>query len=707
MILNEQQKAVIKAYGSPQVIIAGAGTGKTTVMIEKIKHLIDSKKHTADAILALTFTNKAANEMKERFGNYATGSSPFFGTFHSFCLKFLKSTPNLSSIGLKSNFTIIDGQQQKEIINDLIKIHKNPMNRKPKDILSKISKIKQNPRAMHAELLSLAATDIQAFFRPYNEKLRTLNCVDFDDLILYCHDILMLEPNECVKLNQKYEFIIVDEYQDTNQIQNDLTILLANAHQNICVVGDFDQTIYSWRGARIENLLQFNKHFPTSIIQKLEMNYRSTDQILTTANQLIEFNQQRQPKKLIANREGKNKPEHIVCFNEKEEAETITSTIKKLISQSQYKLNDFAILYRTNQQARAIEESLTQHNVPHQIIGTVAYYQRSEIKHTLAYLQCLNNINQPVWFERALLNPARGIGKTSLAKYIEFCTNNQLTLDTAINHPECPLQDRFLQIIRSFIETIKTIKESNNTIVDQFSEILESIQFAEFLKKQENAQDRLANVNELKSKLSNISDLPNFLDEVTLFQSDQSTEVIEKVNCLTLHLAKGLEFPVVFIPGFEQNIMPLKNAESIEEERRLAYVGITRGKDRVFLLSTYKRMLMGEDWFHDPSQFTKEISNTIDTKVKEQVAVLGRAILFKLDKENINYKILKSSEKPLINANKIPAKIFSKGDIVSHPKLGTGIIQTMSGHGDEIMYDINFPTGRKKLMAKYAPLTQA
>ncbi len=707
MNLNEQQINCIKHEGSPQVIIAGAGTGKTTVMIEKINHLIATGKHTPKSILALTFTNKAANEMKDRFKQKNKAiDQPTFGTFHSFCLKFLKSNLSKSTLDINTNFTIIDTQQQKEIITNLLKNQPNPFNRKPKEFISKISKIKQTPRYSHNSQIEKAASDIKMIFSPYNNKLKELNAVDFDDLLLYTHDILSSDATLLGHVQQQYEYIIVDEYQDTNQIQNDLTILLAKHHENICVVGDFDQTIYSWRGAKIENLLEFNQHFPTTTVQKLETNYRSTKEILTSANQLIEHNTQREPKNLISDKAGHSKPQHIVCFNEREEAETIVNKIKSLQKDNQYKLSDFAILYRTNQQARAIEETLTYYNMPHQIVGTTAFYQRSEIKHAVAYLQCLKNINQPVWFERAILNPPRGIGKTSITKLINYSIEKNCAIEAAAQDPDCPIQDRYRSIVLTFIETFKKINDAPESVSTKLEQLFNDVKFESFIMKQENSKDRLDNIKELQSKLKEITNLNEFLDEITLFQGSDTMETIEKISCLTLHLAKGLEFPIVFIPGFENNLMPLRNSDSIEEERRLAYVGITRGKDQVYLLSTYKRMLMGDDWYHDPSPFTKEIKTTIDVKITTQANAFGKALIFKLNEADINFKILEEQKKTTLNATKIISTVFEKGDIITHPTLGTGIIESLSGEKENLMYDIKFHSGRKKLMAKFAPLTK-
>ena len=517
MNLNIQQQEAIEYYGSPQVIIAGAGTGKTTVMIQKIKHLIETKKHRAASILALTFTNKAANEMKERFQLLSLdGGQPTFGTFHSFCLRFLKQTSFLSSTQLSSNFTIIDAQQQKELIAQLMKNVANPYNRKPKDYLSKISAIKQCPRLMHSELLDHSASDIQSIFHPYNEKLKELNCMDFDDLLLYTHDILTTQQSELIKCNERYEYVIVDEYQDTNQIQNEITILLSKAHQRVCVVGDFDQTIYSWRGAKVENLLQFNEHFPNCTTQKLEINYRSTHEILHSANQLIEHNRNRQPKKLISDRKGHSKPQHLVCFSEQEEANVIADKITALVDDGNY--DDFAILYRTNQQARVIEEVLTSRNIPHRIVGTTPFYQRSEIKSAIAYLQCLKNINQPIWFERAMLQPARGIGKTSTHSLIQFSIDHQCSIEDALQHPDCPLQRRYIDIALTFVQQLKDIQKMPCSIEEKLTQCLDMVGFESYLKKQDNFLDRMDNIKELVSKLKNVNDLDEFLDEVTLFK---------------------------------------------------------------------------------------------------------------------------------------------------------------------------------------------
>ena len=706
MNLNNQQLNAVMHYGTPQIIIAGAGTGKTTVIIEKINHLISTKKHPPHEILALTFTNKAANEMRERFqASDAIENGPTFGTFHSFCLRFLKKSGAATAIGLTPGFSIIDSQQQKELIVALMKKHPSTLDRKPKDILSKLSKIKQLPEPMHTEALSLAASDIQTLFHPYNTALLERNCVDFDDLLLFTHRILTENEVALRALQHMYSYIIVDEYQDTNRIQNDLTILLSGTHANVCVVGDFDQTIYSWRGADVENLLTFNTHFPNCTTHKLEINYRSTKQILACANQMIAYNRNRQPKQLISERSGHQKPEHIVCYNEEEEATFIAKKIKALMKETAYQWGDFAVLYRTNQQSRAIEEAFNRLNIPYHLVGGTSFYQRLEVKHAIAYLHCLHNINQPIWFERAMMHPPRGVGKTSLQHLFDFCTRNNCTIETAIQHPDCPLKPTILSHIQHFLAEIAALKAQDIPIEKKLETLFESLKFKDYLKRLDQFSDRLDNVKEFLSRCAGILSLGDFLDELALFQvSDDKTEQ-NSVRCLTLHLSKGLEFPVVFIPGFEQGIMPLKNCDSIEEERRLAYVGITRGKHHVCLLSTYKRTLIGNDWYHDPSPFTKELKQSIDIKITEYAHKMGKAIVFKLEQANIDITIIQES-KPSITMQPTTA-LFRAGDIVFHPTLGTGTIESSSGNGDELMYDIHFSMGKKKLMAKYAPLKKS
>ncbi len=709
MNLNHQQEEAVKFYGSPQIIIAGAGTGKTTVMIEKINHLIETNKHAPHEILALTFTNKAANEMKERFNaKRKSERQPFFGTFHSFCVRMLKQSTAIDSIGLTKDFTIIDPSQQKEIIQTLMKSTQLSMERKPKDVLAKISSIKQHPKTMHSECLADADEDIQKLFAPYNQHLIKINSVDFDDLLLHAHFILNTNEDELKKYQKRFQYVIIDEYQDTNQIQNDLSLLLAKDHKNICVVGDFDQTIYSWRGAKVENLLQFNQNFPDTKTLKLEINYRSTREILGAANQLINFNSNRLPKELISDRSSGNKIQQIVCFDEKEESNIIVNKIKDLQKSGEYNYKDFAILYRTNQQSRAIEEALTNQNVPHHIIGTTAFYQRVEVKHAIAYLQCLHNINQPVWFERAILNPARGVGKTSIQAFLKYAIDSDQQITDAINHPDCPIQQRFKTIIASFIDTVLQVKDQEDTIQNKLEMLLESVSFDTYLRKFENFLDREANIKELMSRCTDIQSLESFLEEITLYQGSDSIDDIDKVNCLTLHLAKGLEYKVVFIPGFEDALLPLKHCESVEEERRLAYVGITRGKEQVYLLSTYKRSMIGDDWYHNVSTFTKELNGQISISMTDQAYQMGKAITFKFDEANLKYTVNKRASKfnQQIKASEIAFTKFEVGDIVNHPKLGTGTVQSTSGDGESLMYGINFPSGKKTLMAKFAPLTK-
>mgnify|MGYP001265741846 FL=1 len=427
--------------------------------------------------------------------------------------------------------------------------------------------------------------------------------------------------------------------------------------------------------------------------------------ILDASNQLIAFNANRESKQLIGQRSSGNKPQHIVCFNEREEAAFIAKTIKELQEKHQYKYSDFSILYRTNQQSRAIEEALVYHNIPHQIVGTTGFYQRVEVKHAIAYLQCLRNINQPVWFERAILNPARGVGKVSIQGLIDFSIHEQLTIEEAIFHSECPLKPRYLSIVQSFLTFINELKASSMSLEKKLDEIFNFVQFNAFIRKFDNYMDRLDNIKELMSKLKEVSDLDAFLDEITLFQGGDSDDDLNKVSCLTIHLAKGLEFPIVFIPGFEKDLMPLRSSESIEEERRLAYVGITRGKHQVYLLSAYKRLLMGEDWYHDPSLFIQEMNGCLDIRITNQVNVMAKPLLYKLNDLGLTYDVIHiQGEKPTLQATHVAGMGFNLGDVVYHPNLGTGTIESVSGEGDGRMYDVQFSVGRKKLMAKFAPL---
>lgn len=705
--LNDQQRDAVTHYGTPQVIIAGAGTGKTTVIIEKIRHLISSKRHRPRDILALTFTNKAANEMRERFGDTPSDDAPTFGTFHSFCFRWLKQSPALPSLGMRPGASIISPQQQRSIIQKLVK-HTPLANTPIKRVIATLSKIKQHASNDQSALLDVSDDGIDAVFEGYNRQLRALNSMDFDDILVFMERLLRDNESERHRIQSTYQYIIVDEYQDTNSIQNKIAVTLAQSHKNICVVGDFDQTIYSWRGARIENLLLFKDQFPNTTIQKLEQNYRSTKEILLAANQLIDHNQHRQPKQLIAHRTGHSLPHHVICYNEYEEAEFIIQTIQSLQKEFDYSLNNMAILYRTNQQSRVIEECLTRHQIPHHILGGISFYHRLEIKVAIAYLNCLHNIDQPLWFEQAMLTPARGIGAVTIQKLFAFSRESGQSLSRAVEDPALPVPTRMRHIMMAFVHTIQSIQSTPQLTLDEaFNKLCEQTELYRYIATLDNPDDRQKNIEELKSKLKNTTHLSHFLDDIALFQmSDDTDKPNNGVQCLTLHSAKGLEFPVVFIPGVEDRLMPLLNSESIEEERRLAYVGITRGKDHVYLLSAYKRTIMGNEWYHNISTFTKELNGRIHIFVTRRTHDMGKAILFKLDDAKLTYQII--SKKPdvtAICAHTASFQLFQIGDVVLHNSLGTGTIQGVSGDGESVMYDVRFACGKKKLMAKFAKLT--
>ena len=714
MNLNEQQQIAVNHYGTPQVIIAGAGTGKTTVMIAKIGALIAQHHYTPASIVALTFTNKAANEMRTRYlaAGLSEGGVPTFGTFHSFCLRFLKQSQRLQDIGYPGHFSLMDPSQQRDVVAKLIKNTGKP-DQRARDVLSRISSIKQSPRSDHAALLADRDDEFSALFRAYNQHLVDRHCMDFDDLLLHTHHILVAFPDDLAALQEQYRYVIVDEYQDTNHIQNDITLLLAKGHQNLCVVGDFDQTIYSWRGARIENLMAFSQQFNNTTVHKLEINYRSTNDILMAADALIQNNTNRQPKTVRSDRRSHIKPIHMVCYNETEEAGVIANTMMALRSEKGCSWKDFAVFYRTNQQSRVIEEVFVRHNIPHSIVGGTGFYQKMEIKAAIAYLQCLHNPNQPVWVERALTTPPRGIGKTTIDRWVTFATDTQQSLMAAIQDPNCPVQQRFVAPIQSFFNELRSQADVPPSVA--LETYLENVNFAEYLKKFDNIPERMAAIAELKSLVGASPSLGQFLDDVALFQaSDAEGGGPDSVRCMTLHLAKGLEFPVVFIPGFEDRMMPLQHCDSTEEERRLAYVGITRGKDQVYLLSAYTRRVMGEEWYHDPSIFLKEMGAYVETQITTKTQLVAKAMVFKLNDMGIAVSGAPASPSvgtsdalgtAQVPPSAVPIHTFELGDLVRHTKLGVGTVQGVSGSGDSCIYDVAFSVGKKRLMAKFAGLT--
>lgn len=622
--LNEEQRRAVETTEGPLLIQAGAGSGKTKALTHRIAHIIASKKATPYQVLAVTFTNKAAMEMRERLADLVGHSPddrsfvPFIGTFHSICVRILRRDGQY--IQIPSNFIIFDEIDRLSLVKTICKELKiDEKSFPPRAIVAAISGAK-NELVTHAEFAGFAEGPLQRaaakVFPKYESALKQAGALDFDDLI--GKTVALLENNPQVRVNWQntFRYILIDEYQDTNSSQYKLIKLLVNEDKNIAVVGDDWQSIYSWRGANFRNILNFARDYPDAAIIKLEQNYRSTSHILDAAHKVISNNKSRSEKKLWT-RLGAGSPVRVhSAFNERDEAVAII----KMIQASGRSLEDFAILYRTNAQSRSLEEMFNRYGVPYRMIGGIRFYDRKEIKDLVAYLRLIYQPEDQVSFERVVNVPARGIGAKSLANFMNWRNREELTLkDALINSQQCPditpKAKKGLSDLNNILSDMRDNTEDTNAagLIDS---LIRRIDYFEYLSDGTiQSESRIENVKELLSvaRIYQDSGLEDFLEEVALV-SDRSDgqEASDRVTMMTLHSAKGLEFPVVFMVGMEESILPhsraFYDASDLEEERRLCYVGMTRAKQELILLHSSSRVLYGGVQHNPPSRFLSEIS---------------------------------------------------------------------------------------------------
>lgn len=625
--LNPQQKAAVLTTNGPILIIAGAGSGKTRVIAYKIAYLI-ANGINAKNILAITFTNKAAQEMTQRIFNLLLKISntkpdllkknlPTIGTFHSICLSILRK--EIEALNYKKNFIIYDEDDQKSLIKTILK-EKNidikqfqPMAIKEKISLAKNELISEEEYKKRAQ--NFFEEKIALIYEDYQNKLKQLNALDFDDLIFYTVKIFQKDSKILNKYQNKFKYILVDEYQDTNFSQYVLINLLAQQNKNICVVGDIDQAIYSWRGADFRNILNFEKDYPEAKIIMLEENYRSTKNILKAAEAIIQKNLLRKDKKLLTQNLEGDKIIIIGAENEKKEAEFVAKEILRLKNTYQFKFNDFCILYRTNAQSRAIEEEMLKHNLPYKIIGGIKFYERKEIKDILAYLNFLQNKNDIISLKRIINTPSRNLNFTK--KFTEENFRNIAEKSIEKLDLKSEQKNNLLKFI-NLIEDLKK-KQKNLKLIDFIKFLIEKIDYQNYLKENfENADEKIENIQELLSvarlydHLKPQKALEKFLENTALIQDqDEIKEKENLVHLMTIHSAKGLEFPIVFITGLEEGIFPHVKSyltqEQEEEERRLCYVAITRAKNNLYLTFTRCRIIFGSKIINPPSRFLLDL----------------------------------------------------------------------------------------------------
>ena len=750
-VLNDKQKEAVLSTEGPCLVIAGAGSGKTKVLTHKIAYLMQEKNVKPWSILAITFTNKAANEMKERVENLVgdVAKDMWIGTFHSICVRILRRY--IDRIGFTSSFIIFDSSDQRTLVKQCLKqlnIDDKMLN--DRAVLSEISNAKNEMLEPDAYKLrtnnEIRKETIAKVYELYQKRLRENNAIDFDDIINYTIRILSENPDILEYYSNKFEYVLVDEYQDTNKAQFTLVSILAARHGNITVVGDNDQGIYSFRGADITNILNFEKDFPGTKIIKLEQNYRCTQNILDAANAVIKHNETKYEKKLWTEN---GKGGMITVFrgnDEYDEANFIVENINRLRREEYMTYNDFAILYRMNSQSRSIEDILRRENVPYKIIGGLKFYERKEIKDTIAYLRLIQNPSDNLSLTRIINEPKRGIGKTSLDNVQQIAMQSETSMYDVIKRADEFGLNRVFVNSREFVSQIEELraKKDNIKISDLIKETLNKTGYTKALEDEDTteAETRLENIEEFLTVAMEFEEqmaensLEEFLEGITLSSDlDNADDQEDSVTLMTLHSAKGLEFPVVFLVGMEEGIFPgyksIGEPKELEEERRLCYVGITRAKQNLFISCARQRTIFGSTSCNQVSRFVKEIPKELmdgfDENFEDKPQKTYEDYQYEWKYGNSHVTSYKSDEvksaKPamqynfrtaesfLNNLNKKPASasvdvsIYRAGQRVYHKKFGEGRINYVEAEGDDAKVDITFDKiGHKRLMAKYAGL---
>ncbi len=751
--LNDKQyEAVVNTEG-PCLVIAGAGSGKTKVLTHKIANLIEKGVKPWN-ILAITFTNKAANEMKERVEKLIGddfSKDMWIGTFHSICVRILRRT--IDKIGFDKSFIIFDTSDQRSVIKTCLKeLEIDDKLFSDRGVQAEISNAK-NEMLEPAEYARKYSGDfrkdkIAEIYSLYQKKLRANNAIDFDDIINYTIKVLTESPEDLEYYADKFHYILVDEYQDTNKAQFTLITLLASRYGNITVVGDNDQGIYSFRGADISNILNFEKDFPGTRIIKLEQNYRCTQSILDVANAVIKNNEAKYEKKLWTKNEKGQKVQMHKAENEYDEASFIVEKINELKREEYYKNSDFAVLYRMNTQSRSIEDILRREDIPYKIVGGLKFYERKEIKDAMAYLRLIHNQADNLSLRRIINEPKRGIGKTSLDAIEEISNENGISMYEVIKRANEFELNRVFANSREFIETIEDLAKRKDelSISELITETMKKTGYIKALEAEDTleAENRIDNLNELLTVAIEFEEenaengLAEFLEGITLSSDlDNMEETEDTVTLMTLHSAKGLEFPVVFLVGMEEGIFPgyksIGEQKELEEERRLCYVGITRAKEHLYLTCAKQRTVFGSTSCNKVSRFLKEIPEEM-VEGYEEVIEGKRNNLFEDTNTNWNYgnksNVVSYSVAPN-STRKIPSSgfafrtadsflnslgksaasktvdlsVYEAGKRVYHKKFGEGIINYIEPEGDDLKVDITFEkAGHKRLMAKFAGL---
>ncbi|MBC7421359.1 MAG: UvrD-helicase domain-containing protein [Bdellovibrio sp.] len=745
--LNPPQKKAVETLDGPVLILAGAGSGKTRVLTHRMANIVASGAASTDEILCVTFTNKAAKEMEHRIYKLLSDlgvsvtRDMWVSTFHSFCVRILRK--HIDLLDYKKPFTIYDSGDQLAMVKRVMgALNINDKMFPAKNFQSRIGGAKMKgllPEALTANSKSTMFTmdpkSLEVYTR-YEEEMKRANALDFDDLLVKTYELFRMYPALLEQYQNKFRYIMVDEYQDTNHIQYLLVQQLSKAHRNLCVVGDEDQSIYSWRGADISNILDFEKDFPEAVIVKLEENYRSSSNIVTAATKVIANNTQRKEKTLFTSNPQGALIQVREERNEYDEARYVAKTIQGMLDSGSGNLNDYAIFYRTNAQSRVLEEQLRALALPYRLIGGIRFYERAEIKDVLAYLRLSMNFRDDIALKRIINVPARGLGKTTVETIEQKANELRLslfeTLQIVIN--EKTFNAGTTSKLRRFSDLIEDLitQQKAFSLSQFYSIVLEKTEYVQNLKKEDTpeAEARIENLEELDNAMAQFehergeeATLSNYLEEMTLASDqDQVDGTANSVTMMTMHISKGLEYPYVFIVGCEENLFPSRrgdeeNPDDIEEERRLAYVGMTRAREKLWMTHTKIRRVWGQEQMNPPSRFLKEIpkeltefSSAVFSGNTPRFATGGRFGSSSYGKEandddfaQTSYSDDYSQDESVFQVTKSSG--YEKGQRVRHPTFGPGSIFATEGDGDHLKISVLFQDNTiKKFVAKYARL---
>ena len=730
--LNDKQKEAVFYSDGPLLILAGAGSGKTRVLTHRVAYLIHEKNVNPYNIMAITFTNKAAREMRDRINRLIGhgAEAVWVSTFHSACVRILRRY--IDRIGYNNNFTIYDSDDQKTAIKAACKkLQVDTKFVKERAIMSAISMAKNNmitPEEYRNSADDIRTKIISKVYEEYQSRLKKNNALDFDDLLVKTIELFKSDKEVLMAYQDRLQYIMVDEYQDTNKVQFEFIKLLADKYKNICVVGDDDQSIYKFRGADISNILNFEQIFTGTKVIKLEQNYRSTKNVLEAANQVIAHNYSRKQKTLWTEREAGDLVEFRQLDNEYHEAEFIVNSIKDLIDENRYDYKDIACLYRTNAQSRVIEEALLKENIPYKIIGGQNFYQRKEIKDLIAYLKTISNGDDDFSVRRIINVPKRGIGATTIEKVQKYADDNNMSFYQALEDKKCriSLGSRAEGKVNSFVYFIQRMKAEleYDSISDLMENILSETGYEAELKMEDTdeANARLENISEFFNKIVDYEDkckqagkennLDEFLEEIALVADiDNFDENENYVVLMTVHSAKGLEFPKVFLCGMEDGLFPSKmtllsdDKSEIEEERRLCYVAITRAMDSITMTSAKRRMMRGDLYIMKVSRFITEIPGLSADLEKTRKKRTGMRSEEEREALQRGFKRKTSYSLDMFKSAKLESLDYQVGDRVRHMKFGDGTVTDIKDGGKDYEVTVDFDTaGTRKLFATFAKL---